>query len=140
MPRNRASGGKRLTEQRRQAALKALEDSRRESDQRIADAVAGTLGALEDKANHLTAAEQADQAAGTAVRVLIAEGLSVEQILNLLDGAVTARDVRRYGATTVVAQQEVVESGRVPYSRRRGGGTGPVAAVPTGSTGDIPTG
>lgn len=139
MPRNPASGSKRVTEKRRQAALKALEESRRESDQRIAGAVADTLGALEDKTGHLTAAAAADSAAGAAVRVLLTEGVSVEQILNLLDGAVTAKDVRRYGATTIVAQQEVVESGRVPYARRRGG-TSAVAAVPAGSTGEVPTG
>lgn len=95
-----------------------LDRSVQEQHERIAQAAADALDAVEVKAGHLAAVQEWDCRAGTAVRAMLAEGLPVERVVELLGGAVTLKEVRRYAAVSVVQAQQAVESGRVAYADR----------------------
>lgn len=103
---------------RRRQVLMSLQESIGQTHKRIADAVADALAALDVKAARLAEAQAADDTAGVAVRLMVAEGLTVDRVVGLLGGAVTVQDVQRYAAVNVVAAQEAVESDRVPYAER----------------------
>lgn len=106
---------------------RALDKSRDEQDQRIEEAAAGAMVALEARADAASALEAATGQAGEALKVLLAEDVTAEKAAALLEVDVT--EVRRL---VKAAQAEAVGSdARPPVASKA-----PVSVLPEAAGGE----